>query len=162
MRWSSLLQRRLPPQRQLEASGEWADVTKSLGLEGITPHDLRRTYGSLARLAGADLRFIQKAIRHESITTTARIYAHLYDDELGRDRRGDERPARSARGPEVSVGLSVKRPHIRPMWRFRRPEAVSGRVLRTWRWSFKGFLTSGTVSDGCGWCWWSRLSESNR
>ncbi len=61
---------------------KWADVTKSLGLEGITPHDLRRTYGSLARLAGADLRFIQKAMGHESITTTARIYAYLYDDEL--------------------------------------------------------------------------------
>ncbi len=61
---------------------EWEKSTKSLGLGGITPHDLRRTYGSLARMAGADLRFIQKAMGHESITTTARIYAHLYDDEL--------------------------------------------------------------------------------
>lgn len=33
-------------------------------------------------MAGADLRFIQKAVGHESITTTARIDAHLYDDEL--------------------------------------------------------------------------------
>lgn len=47
-----------------------------------TPHDLRRTFGSLARMAGADLRFIQKAMGHGSITTTARIYAHLYEDEL--------------------------------------------------------------------------------
>ncbi|MGL5852969.1 MAG: tyrosine-type recombinase/integrase [Phycicoccus sp.] len=47
-----------------------------------TPHDLRRTFGSLARMSGAYLRFIQKAMGHESITTTARIYAHLYDDEL--------------------------------------------------------------------------------
>lgn len=54
---------------------------RELGLD-ITPHDLRRTFGSLARMAGADLRFIQKAMGHESITTTARIYAHLYDDEL--------------------------------------------------------------------------------
>ena len=48
------------------------------------PHDndLRRTFGSLARAAGADLRWAQKAMGHESITTTARIYAHLYDDEL--------------------------------------------------------------------------------
>ena len=36
----------------------------------------------LARAAGADMRWIQKAMGHESITTTARIYAHLYDDEL--------------------------------------------------------------------------------
>jgi integrase len=34
------------------------------------------------RAADADLRWIQKAMGHESITTTARIYAHLYDDEL--------------------------------------------------------------------------------
>lgn len=56
-------------------------AAKTLGIV-VTPHDLRRTFGSLARMAGADLRFIQKAMGHESITTTARIYAHLYDDEL--------------------------------------------------------------------------------
>ena len=55
---------------------------ESLGLDQVTPHDLRRTFGSLACMAGADLRFIQKAMGHGSITTTARIYAHLYDDEL--------------------------------------------------------------------------------
>lgn len=57
------------------------DAVKRLGMIA-TPHDLRRTFGSLARMAGADLRFIQKAMGHESITTTARIYSHLYDDEL--------------------------------------------------------------------------------
>ncbi len=60
----------------------WAQAVTELGLIGVTPHDLRRTFGSLARSAGADLRWIQKAMGHESITTTARIYAHLYDDEL--------------------------------------------------------------------------------
>lgn len=60
----------------------WSQALTDLGLTGVTPHDLRRTFGSLARSAGADLRWIQKAMGHESITTTARIYAHLYDDEL--------------------------------------------------------------------------------
>lgn len=60
----------------------WDKAIETLGLEGVTPHDLRRTFGSLARLAGADLRWIQKAMGHASITTTARIYAHLYDNEL--------------------------------------------------------------------------------
>ncbi len=48
------------------------EATEALGLD-VTPHDLRRTFGSLARTAGADLRWIQKAMGHESITTTARI-----------------------------------------------------------------------------------------
>lgn len=60
----------------------WYDAIADCGLVDVTPHDLRRTFGSLARSAGADLRWIQKAMGHESITTTARIYAHLYDDEL--------------------------------------------------------------------------------
>jgi integrase len=42
----------------------------------------RETFGSLARSAGADLRWIQRAMGHESINTTARSYAHLCDNEL--------------------------------------------------------------------------------
>jgi integrase len=72
------------------AGGYLRELAQPVGLErggdelglDVTPHDLRRTFGSLARAAGADLRWIQKAMGHESITTTARIYAHLYDDEL--------------------------------------------------------------------------------
>lgn len=60
----------------------WHDALADCGLVDVTPHDLRRTFGSLARAAGADLRWIQKAMGHESITTAARIDAHLYDDEL--------------------------------------------------------------------------------
>jgi integrase len=45
-------------------------------------HDLRHTYASLARRAGADLRLLQKTMGHASITVTAHIYADLYDDEL--------------------------------------------------------------------------------
>ena len=42
----------------------------------------RHTFGSLARLAGADLKYIQKAMGHSSITVTAEIYAQLFDSEL--------------------------------------------------------------------------------
>ena len=45
-------------------------------------HDLRHTYASLSRRAGADLRLLQKAIGHASITVTAHTYADLFDDEL--------------------------------------------------------------------------------
>jgi len=60
----------------------WNQVCVELGLDGLTPHDLRRTFGSLARLAGADLKYIQKAMGHSSITVTAEIYAQLFDSEL--------------------------------------------------------------------------------
>ena len=60
----------------------WNQVCVELGLDSLTPHDLRRTFGSLARLAGADLKYIQKAMGHSSITVTAEIYAQLFDSEL--------------------------------------------------------------------------------
>jgi integrase len=60
----------------------WNQVCEELGLDGLTPHDLRRSFGSLARLAGADLKYIQKAMGHSAITVTAEIYAHLFDSEL--------------------------------------------------------------------------------
>ena len=75
-------------------------------------HDLRHTYASLARRAGADLRLLQKTMGHASIPVTAHIYADLYDDELDDiasaldaldDGRGDGRqvwPDR-ARGGDV-------------------------------------------------------------
>lgn len=60
---------------------KWNEACATAGLKNVTPHDLRRSFGSLARLGGADLRFVQVAMGHASITTTARIYAHLYDTE---------------------------------------------------------------------------------
>ena len=36
-------------------------------------HDLRHTYASLARRAGADLRLLQKTLGHASITVTAHL-----------------------------------------------------------------------------------------
>lgn len=42
---------------------------------------LRRTYGSLARKPGADLRYVQKTMGHSTSTVTADIYSDLYSDE---------------------------------------------------------------------------------
>jgi integrase len=50
--------------------------------KGSRVHDLRHTYASLSRRAGADLRLLQKAMGHASITVTAHTYADLFDDEL--------------------------------------------------------------------------------
>jgi integrase len=47
-------------------------------------HDLRDTYASLARSAGADLKLIQPTMGHASITVTAHSYADLFDSDLDR------------------------------------------------------------------------------
>lgn len=60
----------------------WRAAIVEIGRPSMRVHDLRHTYASLARRAGADLRLLQKTMGHASITVTAHIYADLYDDEL--------------------------------------------------------------------------------
>jgi integrase len=60
----------------------WRDAIAQIGRPNLRVHDLRHTYASLARRAGADLRLLQKTMGHASIMVTAHIYADLYDDEL--------------------------------------------------------------------------------
>jgi integrase len=63
-------------------STKWRAAIVEIGRPSLRVHDLRHTYASLARRAGADLRMLQKTMGHASITVTAHIYADLYDDEL--------------------------------------------------------------------------------
>ena len=63
-------------------SVRWRDAIVEIGRPALRVHDLRHTYFSLARRAGADLRLLQKTMGHASITVTTHIYADLYDDEL--------------------------------------------------------------------------------
>jgi integrase len=63
-------------------SVKWRQAIAEIGRPTLRVHDLRHTYASLARRAGADLRLLQKTMGHASITVTAHIYADLYDDEL--------------------------------------------------------------------------------
>ncbi|OMC20552.1 integrase [Mycobacterium sp. SP-6446] len=60
----------------------WRRSVIELGRKELRVHDLRHTYASLSRRAGADLRLLQKAMGHASITVTAHTYADLFDDEL--------------------------------------------------------------------------------
>jgi integrase len=55
-------------------------ATELIRHENLRVHDLRHTYASLSRRAGADLRLLRKAIGHASITVTAHTYADLFDD----------------------------------------------------------------------------------
>ncbi|MDS1116021.1 tyrosine-type recombinase/integrase [Gordonia westfalica] len=60
----------------------WREQVTALGYPTLRVHDLRHTYASLARAAGADLRLLQVAMGHSSITVTAHTYADLFDGEL--------------------------------------------------------------------------------
>ncbi|MGB7142439.1 tyrosine-type recombinase/integrase [Mycobacterium sp.] len=60
----------------------WRRSATEISRPDLRVHDLRHTYASLSRRAGADLRLLQKAMGHASITVTAHTYADLFDDEL--------------------------------------------------------------------------------
>jgi len=60
----------------------WRTAIVQIDRAKMRLHDLRHTYASLARRAGADLRLLQKTMGHASITVTAHVYADHYDDEL--------------------------------------------------------------------------------
>lgn len=81
----------------------WGAAVEAIGHPTLTPHDLRRTFGSLARAAGADLKYIQRAMGHASITTTARTYAHLYDTETAQVSAAIDRITAAESGPSGQI-----------------------------------------------------------
>ena len=59
-----------------------ADSVETAGIKmRITPHMLRHSAASLLLGAGVDIRFVQKLLGHQSITTT-QIYTHVKDNQL--------------------------------------------------------------------------------
>lgn len=70
-------------------SGHLVDIRKSLwrameraGLSDLRPHDLRRSFGSLAVNAGVDIYQVKDLLGHSSVAVTQRVYAHLLQGTL--------------------------------------------------------------------------------
>jgi integrase len=57
-------------------------ATAALGLEGVTPHTLRHTAGSLALASGASVVTVQKLLGHRNATTTMNVYSHQLPDDF--------------------------------------------------------------------------------
>lgn len=55
-----------------------------VGLDGLTPHELRHTCASLAIAAGANVKVLQTLLGHKTATLTLDRYGHLFPDDLGR------------------------------------------------------------------------------
>jgi integrase len=61
----------------------WFDpAASSIGLSGLTPHELRHTAASLAVGAGANVKAVQRMLGHASAAMTLDTYADLFDDDL--------------------------------------------------------------------------------
>jgi len=56
-------------------------ICTKAGIKGFTLYDLRHTYASLMLMWGADPRWVQRQLGHESLATTLRYYAHWIPKE---------------------------------------------------------------------------------
>ena len=57
------------------------NICAKAGIQGFTPYHLRHTYASLMLMRGADPRYVQRQLGHESLSTTYRYYAHWIPKE---------------------------------------------------------------------------------
>jgi integrase len=56
----------------------------AVGVDGLTPHELRHTCASLAITAGANVKVLQTLLGHKTATLTLDRYGHLFPDDLDR------------------------------------------------------------------------------
>lgn len=69
--------------RNRNARRAWFDrAASAIGVEGLTPHELRHTAASLAVSAGANVKAVQRMLGHASAVLTLDRYADLFDADL--------------------------------------------------------------------------------
>lgn len=66
-------------------------ASKELGIEYLTPHELRHTYGTVLREKGVDIYTISKVMGHSDISITAKIYVHNDMDVLRNNLKLNEK-----------------------------------------------------------------------
>ncbi len=78
----------------------------SVGLPGLTPHELRHTAASLAVAAGANVKAVQKMLGHASAAMTLDVYAGLFGDDLDEVAERLDRAATTAFADQVRTSDS--------------------------------------------------------
>ncbi len=70
-----------PSKHRVSLKRPWEDIREAAALEGVTIHDVRRTFGlHVSKAAG--LHMASKLLRHSDIRVTERVYAPLGIEEL--------------------------------------------------------------------------------
>ena len=62
--------------------GWFNEAAASIGIPGLTPHELRHTCASLAVSAGANVKALRRMLGHSSAKETLYTYSDLFDDDL--------------------------------------------------------------------------------
>jgi integrase len=73
----------------------------SVGLTGLTPHELRHTAASLAVSAGANVKAVQRMLGHASAAMTLDVYADLFGDDPDQVADRLDATARAAAADQV-------------------------------------------------------------
>ena len=93
-------------------------AAESVGLKGLTPHELRHTAASLAVAEGANVKAVQRMLGHASAAMTLDVYADLFEDDLDEvaerlDRAAARADADYLRTEGVVPALDAVRPSRR-------------------------------------------------
>ena len=61
---------------------QWRNFLEEAKISSFTIHDVRRTAGSILLMNTGNLKLVQKFLGHKDITTTARVYAHIWESKM--------------------------------------------------------------------------------
>jgi len=93
-----------PAKPRSELRNVWTRIREAAGVEDVTVHDLRRTFGlHVARTAG--LHVASRLLRHSTVKMTEKVYAPLGIDEL---RKATEKADRG-RGKVLKLDAAARR-----------------------------------------------------
>ena len=65
----------------VEIKRQWKNFLNDAKITNLTRHDMRRTSGSILLMMTGNLKLVQKFLGHKDISTTAKVYAKLWEEK---------------------------------------------------------------------------------